>query len=77
MKSLGDQRRNYTPVALFLIVRSEMSTEDVDTLHKWMNIRREDEGASQMRAKHVQAQYPVNLVNTTEHPEKQRLDAVV
>ena len=77
-KGLSDQGRNYyTPFALFHIVRSEMSTEDVDTLYKWINIRREDDGASKVRAKHVLAQYPVNLVNMTEHPEKQRLGDVI
>ena len=77
-KGLSDQGRNYyTPFALFHIVRSEMSTEDVDTLYKWINIRREDDEASKVRAKHVLAQYPVNLVNMTDHPEKQRLGEVI
>lgn len=77
-KGLSDQGKNYyMPFTLFHIVRNEMDTENVDILYKWMNVRQDDDATSQVRARHVQAQYPVNTINVTDHPERQRLGDVI
>lgn len=54
-----------------------MNPEDVNSLYKWINVRQENDAAGQLRVKHVQAQYPVNLVNMIEHPEKERLGDLI
>ena len=54
-----------------------MIAEDVDILNKWINIRQEDDGVSEVRANHARAQYPVNLVSMSDHIDKQRLGDVI
>ena len=79
-KGLSDQGRNYyTPLALSQVLRREMSEADADALYKWINVRRDDDtdATSHGRAKHVQAQYPVGLVNLADDPEKQRLGNII
>lgn len=78
VKGLNDQGRNYyTPFALYHVVRSQMNSADVDSLYKWMSVHHDDNTASQLRMNHVQAQYPINIANMTEHPEKQRLGDLI
>lgn len=77
-KGLNEQGRNYyMPFTLFHILLEQMSARDLDVLYTLTNIRKESVGVSKERAKHVQAQYPVNVVNMISHPEKERISDLI
>ncbi|KAF4340441.1 nitrate assimilation regulatory nirA [Fusarium beomiforme] len=77
-KGLGDQGRNYYfPFTLFHVIQGEMSEEDKALLHQFMTSLKEDVISRQVRAKHVQAQYPCDIIKITDYPESKRLGNLI
>lgn len=77
-KGLIDQGKIYQiHHTVFHVLAGEMSEEDSSLTHRLLDIRNEDNSSSQMRAKHVQAQYVCNIVDITEDPEQQRLGNLI
>jgi hypothetical protein len=77
-KGLNDQARNYyMPFVLFHILLNKMSASDRDILCALANVRKESTAMSKERARHVQAQYPVGLVNLMNHPEKELMGNLI
>ncbi|SCO92559.1 uncharacterized protein FRV6_16687 [Fusarium oxysporum] len=77
-KGLGDQGRNYyLPFTLFHVIHGEMSEEDTALLHQFITSWKEDVISKQVRAKHVQAQYPCDIVKITNYPDSKRLGNLI
>ncbi|KAH0531151.1 hypothetical protein TsFJ059_000019 [Trichoderma semiorbis] len=77
-KGLGEQGQNYyLPFTLFHIVQGQMGSDDLNALQSLTTACNEDVGTPQIRARHVQAQYPVNIVNMTDYPQNQRLGSLI
>ncbi|KAL6808365.1 nitrate assimilation regulatory protein nirA [Trichoderma camerunense] len=80
--SLEEARREqgqsyYLPFTLFHIVQGQMGSDDLNALQSLTTACNEDFGTPQIRARHVQAQYPVNIVNMTDYPQNQRLGSLI
>ncbi|KAF2096473.1 nitrate assimilation regulatory protein nirA [Rhizodiscina lignyota] len=77
-KGLSDQGRNYYfPYTLFHVVKAATESEDLELLYKSVNLRKENTGWDKLRAKHVQAQYPCNILSITDFREEQRLSNLI
>lgn len=77
-KGLGDQGRNYyLPFTLFHVINGQMSEEDTALLHQFMTSWKEDGNLKQVRARHVQAQYPCDIVKITNYPDSKRLGNLI
>ncbi|RFN54940.1 nitrate assimilation regulatory protein nira [Fusarium flagelliforme] len=77
-KGLGDQGRNYYfPFTLFHVINGEMSEEDTALLYQFMTSWKDDGVSKQVRAKHVQAQYPCDIVKITNYPDSKRLGNLI
>lgn len=77
-KGLADQGKNYfIPSTLFEVLRSQMSPDDVTTLLSFLDLPNRNSVSSRLRIEHIQAEYPVNIVDMTDHPEKRRLGKMI
>jgi len=78
-KGLHDQGRNYyMSQAIYNLAQSQMNSEDAELMWKFVDAKKEGREAQQLRAKHVQSQFPVNIVKiTAEGPERQRLSNMI
>lgn len=77
-KGLVDQGKNYyIPYTLFEVIRRQVSPDDVDRLLSFLDIRESREGSSRLRTDHIQAQYPVNILDMADHPDQKRLGNMI
>ncbi|KAI9686064.1 MAG: hypothetical protein M1822_004047 [Bathelium mastoideum] len=77
-KGLRDQGQNYyVSVDVFNVVRGAMDPADEDALNRFVRPDRNWQQWNQMRSKHVRAQWPLNIVRITDHPDDQRLGALI
>ncbi|KAJ4298122.1 hypothetical protein N0V90_006021 [Kalmusia sp. IMI 367209] len=77
-KGLHDQGWNYyLPYIIFHVICDDMGPAESNIMYQYTDIRKEDLATSRLRAKHVQSQYPIKILNVTEDPEQQRLDDLV
>lgn len=77
-KGLRDQGRSYyMPLTLFHLVQEKLNPHDVDAMNRLFTPPQQHDAWIQLQAKHVQAQYPVNVLRITENPEDQRLSELV
>lgn len=79
-KGLSDQGSNYyIPYTLFELLKQSLSGDDVRTLLRFINQQPSygETASSRLRTDHVQAQYPVNIVDMTKHPEQKRLGNMI
>ena len=65
------------PFVLFHILLGKMSASDRDILCTLASVRKESTAMSKERARHVQAQYPVGLINLVNHPEKELMGNLI
>lgn len=77
-KGLRDQGRSY-PLSetLYHVVEKRMSSEDVELMEKFVQVRKEDSEARKLRANHLQSQLPMNVVNITEDVEINRFSNLI
>lgn len=54
-----------------------MSSEDVELMEKFVQVRKEDSEARKLRANHLQSQLPMNVVNITEDVEINRFSNLI
>ncbi|KAJ4199930.1 hypothetical protein NW767_007910 [Fusarium falciforme] len=77
-KGLADQGKNYfIPTTLFELVQRQMSPEHVTILLSFVDLPNRNIISSRLRTEHVQAEYPVNIVDMTDHPDKKRLGKMI
>lgn len=77
-KGLSDQAENFhIPYTVLQAIQHNMSPQDLNTLATFLNFKTEDRGTAYSRTKHVQTQYPVNIVNITDHPDQRRLGNII
>jgi len=77
-KGMHDQGRNfYLSQAVYQLTQNRMSSEDAELMWKFVDVKREESEAQQLCAKHVQSQFPVNIVKITEDPDTQRLTNMI
>ncbi|KAH9903958.1 nitrate assimilation regulatory protein nirA [Xylariomycetidae sp. FL2044] len=75
VKGLNDQGRNYfMPLLIFHIIERQMSPEDVEDLYRSMGIPHRNGKVAARRARYAKAQYPINIVKITDHPDSLRLE---
>lgn len=74
-KGLYDQGQNFFTSAMILhVLRNQMEADDVDILGRYCMTMGDDPGLKKARVLHVKAQYPLNIVKASNHPETQRLE---
>jgi hypothetical protein len=77
-KGLDDQGKSYyLPYTLLHAVQKQMKSEDVDVLCRFVHRQRDKLLSGPLRARYVHAQYPVNIVDMTEHPDDKRLGSLI
>jgi len=77
-KGLRDQGQNYyLSHTMYHLVRSQASSEDAELMLKFVHVRKEESEAWQLRSRHVQSQFPVNIIQITEDPENKRLSNMI
>lgn len=77
-KGLSDQGKNYFfALALFQIIRSEMTDDDLDVLHRFVTLNNDDLDSHMLRTKHIRAQYPVDIIKMTENHDVRRLSNLI
>ncbi|KAM3494163.1 hypothetical protein MY3957_002615 [Beauveria namnaoensis] len=79
-KGLADQGRNYfIPYTIFELIKHSLTADDTRTLQRFLSppISFGETASGRLRADHIQAQYPVNIVDMTRHPEQKRLGNMI
>jgi hypothetical protein len=77
-KGLYDQGKNYyLPHTLLHIVHRNMHPDDARLFCTMAKVDGRSINVTEVRAKEVQAAYPVNIVNVSEVHEKQRLSSMI
>ncbi|OAQ69979.1 nitrate assimilation regulatory protein nirA [Pochonia chlamydosporia 170] len=77
-KGLVDQGKNYyIPYTLFEVIKRQLSPDDVNKLLGFLDVRESGYGSSRLRTEHIQAQYPVNILDMADHPDKKRLGNMI
>lgn len=78
VKGLHAQGKNYYfSQTVFWAVHRGMSAADAELMYRYAEIRKEDVIIGQLRAKHVQTEYPCIVLDKSGHPEKQRLGDMI
>ncbi|KAJ4268994.1 hypothetical protein NW762_003066 [Fusarium torreyae] len=78
LKGLDDQGRSYyLKIDVLNVVRGAMDLIDIELLDRHFCPSKKAEEWNSVRRKHVQAQWPVNIVKITDHPEDRRLGALI
>ncbi|KAJ9419209.1 hypothetical protein QL093DRAFT_2355976 [Fusarium oxysporum] len=73
----GYAERGDIPSTLFEVIRHQMSPEDVITLLSFLNLPNRNSLFARIRTKHIQAEYPVDIVDMTHHLDKNRLGNMI
>lgn len=55
----------------------QLSPDDLNILLNSLSLRDEKDGSSQLRVEHIQAQYPVNIVDMTDHSDGARVGSMI
>jgi hypothetical protein len=77
-KGLYDQGKNYfMSDTVSHVLRNQMAHGDLAILAQYCTTMNEDPALQAARARHVKAQYPLNIVNMTSDPEARRLENMV
>ncbi|KAF1969126.1 hypothetical protein BU23DRAFT_557964 [Bimuria novae-zelandiae CBS 107.79] len=77
-KGLHDQGENwYLAYTIFHMIWKEMGPDELEILHQYTSIRKDDLSTSKLRVRHVQCQYPVKIFNSADDPEHLRLEELV
>lgn len=77
-KGLRDQGQNYyLPYAIFHMFCKAMGPEEVDIMHRYTGIPKDDLLTSKLRVRHVQCQYPIKIFNSKDDAEHVRLEELV
>ena len=77
-KGLVDQgKSHYIPYTIFEVIKRQLHAEDVTTLLGLLDTRDAVPASSQLRTEHIQAQYPINILDMTNHPEQNRLGNMI
>lgn len=77
-KGLHDQGKNwYLPYTIFHMICKEMGPDELDILHQYTSVRKDDLSTDKLRIRHVQCQYPVKVFNSSDDPEHLRLEELV
>lgn len=77
-QGLHDLGKNYRfPYTIFMVILNQTSPVEAALMQRFVNIRKEDIDAEQVRTRHVQSHYPMNIVNFVKHPKHQRLSHLI
>lgn len=77
-KGLNDQGLSYyMPLTVLYVMKHAIDSAGLTFPHSPLKLHQDDMPWLQERVKHVQAQYPVNIVRITDDPEQQRLGQLV
>ncbi|KAK8101837.1 hypothetical protein PG999_012211 [Apiospora kogelbergensis] len=78
-KGLSDQGKDfYVSLDILNVARNTMGPADVAALDRHIGgPNRNDEGSTQLRTRHIQARYPLNIVRVMYHPDERRLGALI
>lgn len=78
-KGLSDQGKDfYVSLDILNVARNTMGPADVAALDRHIGgPNRNDEGSAQLRTRHIQARYSLNIVRVMYHPDERRLGALI
>lgn len=77
-QGLAEQGKHYhISRTLFELITHQMNGGDVSTLLSLLGTQGIEVGSKLSSAKHMQAEYPINIVDMAEHPEQRRLGNMI
>lgn len=78
VQGLAEQGRSYhISCSLFKLITHQMNAQDISTLLSVLGTQDIEVGSKRWSAEHMQAEYPINIVDIAQHPEQRRLSNMI